>query len=650
MSEVGKSSSHSLASMVSPDLTAGLKKLSNLLDFGTMGENIKMIAHNIFGKIQANLNRRSAKESISNAKIHRMVDYQLDRYIGLLNNGINSYQTSVDGLLSQADQFIVDIKVSIAMLKKAREFRESIGEHTNDDTEAKLALLEGKLAILRQLQEDWKQPITGQVNGMTVNDMLIALRSLGIPETNEKNLSQPDIEKAFRKELDNGNTLQVDLENMIQGLGLEMNNLPQEIVKGLAGLLLITRHPTTPFQSLKINRCICWQLLPFVREKYKNVTGYSEGIDVYRKKFTEEFGVKENNVLEEIHPTWTLCDLLYIHSQIADKNTQFFKALDRQVVMLRAIVLTRRTSEIIGEVSKNLSNAQEIDLKAVENNVKMVMAILHYASGGMQFSQDNLSLWETLNEGYKKLLQMKVDSNSSVQDLIAKVFQENQLFIDDGLIVFMNIQGGAPYEDLMQQLYGRSKSEMEAIKAANREAVVTSIEHFASDLSNGGLITREMLSSLHMVNNRGITPPGASSLRREKWDSISFGRRKGLRPELVEDAVDDVLSRANKLLKSRGKRGPIADLKWIITVAKLHNDLLDIHPFADRNGSTCLLFVELMMAARGSYQPQPTRNNKYYEHLLNIFKNPIGVAIVAYEHYLIAHQAGSYQYQGKKLG
>jgi hypothetical protein len=84
-------------------------------------------------------------------------------------------------------------------------------------------------------------------------------------------------------------------------------------------------------------------------------------------------------------------------------------------------------------------------------------------------------------------------------------------------------------------------------------------------------------------------------------------------------------------------------------VAKLHNRLLDIHPFLDRNGSTCLLFVELLMAAHGGYIPPTDRIKNYNTNLSMILKNSLAVAVVNYEHYKIEHQFGHYKSKSLKM-
>ena len=61
----------------------------------------------------------------------------------------------------------------------------------------------------------------------------------------------------------------------------------------------------------------------------------------------------------------------------------------------------------------------------------------------------------------------------------------------------------------------------------------------------------------------------------------------------------------------------MSTLRYGIEAAKLHNDLLDIHPFADRNGSTSLLFLETLMARRG-YVPDIKRQKSYYKNLHTI--------------------------------
>lgn len=191
-------------------------------------------------------------------------------------------------------------------------------------------------------------------------------------------------------------------------------------------------------------------------------------------------------------------------------------------------------------------------------------------------------------------------------------------------------------------MYGLTSKQMEERKIENREEVVKSINHLAEQLRSGEMLTIEMITHLHEVNNHGIVPKRASKIRSKAWETVSFGKRDGVSPEKVEPAVEIVIAEINKILQARSKKNLFSNLMWAVNVAKFHNDFLDIHPFSDRNGSTSLLLVELLMAVEGDYKPAHIRETNYYKNLFNILKNPVAVAVVAYQHYKIAHTPGSY--------
>ena len=156
-----------------------------------------------------------------------------------------------------------------------------------------------------------------------------------------------------------------------------------------------------------------------------------------------------------------------------------------------------------------------------------------------------------------------------------------------------------------------------------------------------GAITTDTITELHEINNRGIVPKSFSDFRSGSM-GVTFGKRIGTLPKDVLQEVEGVVERANSLLEGRRNK-KYSKTDFQIATAMLHNQLLDIHPFPDRNGSTSLLLMELLMSHQG-YKPSPKREGNYYKTVRRTLgHNPVAIGVVGYEHYLIANKPGHFE-------
>ncbi|MBU0570002.1 Fic family protein, partial [Patescibacteria group bacterium] len=196
--------------------------------------------------------------------------------------------------------------------------------------------------------------------------------------------------------------------------------------------------------------------------------------------------------------------------------------------------------------------------------------------------------------------------------------------------------------EIIGKLYGYTIEEYYATKDRNREQVVEKIQ----ELKDEPEITFETIELLHATNNREIVAKSASCLRKDPEDISTFTVRVGILSEDVQTEVDDVVARANNLMAKIKPNQRLSTLKRVwyeLCAAKLHNDLLDIHPFLDRNGSTSLLFLELMMSKAG-YEPSPKREPNYYNHIRKALNNNIAaIALIASEMFRIKFVPGHYR-------
>lgn len=257
--------------------------------------------------------------------------------------------------------------------------------------------------------------------------------------------------------------------------------------------------------------------------------------------------------------------------------------------------------------------------------------------------EENMPAWLALYDRFKELQAMKRAGKSpEFGQVFEEVFDEFGGFIEDEFVVNIikkHDEADEAYyiEDLMQQVYGRTEAESEALKRRNREAVVAEITRLKDDPE----VTIEMLERLHELNNRGVVPKDYSKIRSGNRGT-TFGSRVGTLAEDVQTELGAVLTRAENLVAEEMVQG-VSDVRYEIAAARIHNDFLDIHPFSDRNGSTALLLLEVLMSKKG-YVPSEERSTSYYSNLLKILgNNPLAVAVVGYQHYKIAHQPGFYE-------
>ncbi len=256
--------------------------------------------------------------------------------------------------------------------------------------------------------------------------------------------------------------------------------------------------------------------------------------------------------------------------------------------------------------------------------------------------------WDSVVRRYQRVLSIKKGSSVDVSRIFSEIFDEFNDFIEDEL-VSMAIReiskehGSANIAQAMDIVYGRSKEEVEELKRRNRERTVELME----ELNEKPYISFEDIRQLHETNNRGIVPKTFSRMREAKTEEhldehVGFGLRVGTFPEDLPEEMIHFEARAADLI-DKAVVSNMSDTQYEIGIAQLHNDLLDMHPFADRNGSTALLFIELMKVRRG-YKPPKTRERVYYIALGKALGyNPVALSIVGYEQYKIGYRYGYFE-------
>lgn len=232
-----------------------------------------------------------------------------------------------------------------------------------------------------------------------------------------------------------------------------------------------------------------------------------------------------------------------------------------------------------------------------------------------------------------------------VHRIFDDAFEEYRDLIEDD-IVGMRVKqvresgSSTSFEHMMREVYGRDIKEVEKVKQKNRERVVAEI----LEMAKGGTVNAEMLERLHAVNNDSLMPKEMSKFREDEGMNVVFGQAKrlGVLAPDVRPVVEEIVERANGLI-DRNALGKVSKLRYQIEAAALHNDLLDVHPFIDRNGSTSLLFLELMMTMRGDYEPDKKRERNFYKQVTRtVGYNPAAVATIGYEMAKMKYKPGFY--------
>lgn len=290
--------------------------------------------------------------------------------------------------------------------------------------------------------------------------------------------------------------------------------------------------------------------------------------------------------------------------------------------------------------------AAKADPERLKGSLRETMATLNALAKRLPFSEaGNEAIWTDIYNRFNEMrLTKKAEAKGGTEaaKAFSDIFEEFSGFIEDDIVAYRLAHSpGASIEHVTQDTYGRSREEMEGIKRRNREAVVEAMGRMKEEPG----VRVEMLEELHALNNKGIVPKSYSKLRENADQIVTFGKRLGLLGADVRPQIEAMVDRANDLIDRDVVHG-VSSLRFEVEAAQLHNEMLDMHPFGDRNGSTSLLFLELMMTRKG-YEPSPERQTDYYRHLGKVLDyNPVAMAVVGYEQYKISKVPGFYEGPG----
>ncbi len=282
--------------------------------------------------------------------------------------------------------------------------------------------------------------------------------------------------------------------------------------------------------------------------------------------------------------------------------------------------------------------AEDESLRAALREVmRTVGAIAKIASPS---DPNTAGLWKSLSERYVGIVMRKKGASEEQWHVFEQVFSEFQDVIEGDLYekfvldVYLKGQHHTyDAEKLSMALYGRTKEDVKQKKEENRRAVAEYIAEHKDDEPSV-----ELLQELYRIYNDGIVPKQYASFRKSGQEVLFGTKRVGTLGEDVRVEIEHLIARTKAMLERQS-----VGIRYGIEAARLHNDLLHIHPFSDRNGSTSMLFLEFLMAKRG-YAPQKGKTARYYDYVRRVVKNnPLAVAVVGAGQYEMVRAFGYFQ-------
>lgn len=289
----------------------------------------------------------------------------------------------------------------------------------------------------------------------------------------------------------------------------------------------------------------------------------------------------------------------------------------------------------------NLFYEQKAEPEQLRSALREVMGTVGAMAKISSPSDPNTAkLWKDLSERYIGVILRKKGADIEHKKVFEEVFDEFQDVIEgdlyDKFAMDVYLKGDHhkyDAEGLSMALYGRTKEEVKEKKLENRKTVAQYLlEHKDDEPSI------ELLQELHRIYNDGIVPKKYANFRREGHEVSFGGKRVGVLGEDVRAELERLIDRTKEMLDRKS-----IGVRYGMEAAKLHNEMLHIHPFSDRNGSTSMLFLEFLMAKRG-YVPQEKKTAHYYDYVRKVVKNnPLAVAVVGAGQYEMVRSFGYFK-------
>lgn len=365
---------------------------------------------------------------------------------------------------------------------------------------------------------------------------------------------------------------------------------------------------------------------------------HDEGLQRSVASFTAEFGVPLDAFDRGERQLATVLYHTILETRSDQSRQEIATALDQ--LLHQGIV--RRAFDRIEGLRDQLQTPR--DIEEFKGGLREVLSSMRTLAARIPPDEPRYEgYWVELVQRFKTVTGERAAAEGPVRAAYEELFTEFQSFIEDELVAKemwrQSREGKEPsVEHVMREMYGRTAAEIEAIKRRNRERVAKRI----TELAEEPYLDVEAIRELHALNNEDLLPKGQLRLRQHEEEGVTFGQRFGTLPEDVQREMEHLVERVNALIDEEVLRG-ITGVRYEIAAASFHNDLLDIHPFPDRNGSTALILIELLMARR-EYAPLNERDSDYYGRLRKMLNdNPVAIGLVAYEHFRIKYVPGYFE-------
>ena len=296
------------------------------------------------------------------------------------------------------------------------------------------------------------------------------------------------------------------------------------------------------------------------------------------------------------------------------------RTMERELVEKLVRVAHGKIERLTEDLRRNM------DAPDLQDRLRAVMTTVGRVGENFPVDEEHEDEWKDLTDKFRGLVSLREGQEQPVQDAFESVLEENESVVEDGFAAAYLLRKGGDVEKNMMVLYGRTKAEQEKVKERNRAEAAAVIE----DLKDKPLDIAA-LERLHQANNRNIVPKDVSKVRAEGMPPTFF-ERIGLLPEDLKIELDNVMKQANELRATEIGDGPgqISKETYAMRAAKLHNDVLDMHPFSDRNGSTALLFLETLMTKAG-HEPPKERNKEFVDNVRDILGGDVTAMTVLWE-------------------
>ena len=448
-----------------------------------------------------------------------------------------------------------------------------------------------------------------------------------------------EVERLFFEEItSNGPNAFADMYLVLEEAGAKVSDFSKDDLAELKAQYLISRN-SDDFEVRDQFFDVLYEILLVNKFNEDDLLEDKEVNKFLEESYLVELGIDHVDYKEQL----ALSPLLAVLNISKNDNSNFSNYIKKRVYDSISKKIEEALEEIIEEMKNNI---EDFTSSEIEEGIEILFSSLSYLSKLVSpFDARNMIIWENINNNFSEIINLKFENNGELVNCIDRLLVKHRDFAED-VVSSDYFYKGSDLVEASKRLLDRSSEEINKIKERNRQKV-------ADHIINSKIeeITLDDIEKLHSINNADIVPKHFSKIRKvfnyDIFDgSIHFGERVGVHSEDVNYEMSELLSRINIMIK-KNREKPVSSFQWSLQVAKIHNDFFEIHPFWDRNGSTGILLVELLMKEKG-YIPSRERvtikgSRSYFHEIRKILGNPIAALIVLGVQIRMANVPGFYK-------